>query len=61
MLWHFGNILIYVTGFHIVLCTFGESYCNAITLGALICDAVSEDNWVLRLEAHISSLEFYIM
>lgn len=58
---HFCNLLIGVTAFHIVLCTFRESYCNAITLSALTCTEVCEDNWVLRFEAHISSLEFYIM
>lgn len=52
---HFCTILICVTAFHIVPCTFGESYCNDINLGACACTAVSEDNWMLRLEAQGSS------
>lgn len=48
---HLCNVLICVTAFHIVLGTFGESYCYAITLGASACTAVSEDNWVLWFEA----------
>lgn len=52
---HFCNVLIHVAAFHIVLGTFRESYCYAITLCASACTAVSEDNWVLWFEAQGSS------